>query len=121
MLRSVQDLIRRGWTSFRFRRHWPWLLLAMGLPLALPPVGSGCAGAIAWVGGLVLAFRALRWIWEPLVADAAGLRNVDPQTHLPVAKALAVAPDEIRQKIARKDRQFVYLKRQISPDQAANA
>ncbi len=27
--------------------------------------------------------------------------------------------DEIRQKIARKDRQFVYLKRQISPDQAA--
>src|SRR5919108_677902 len=26
---------------------------------------------------------------------------------------------EIRQKIARKDRQFVFLKRQISPDQAA--
>jgi cell division protein FtsI (penicillin-binding protein 3) len=30
-----------------------------------------------------------------------------------------MAPEEIRQKIARKDRQFVYLKRQISPDQAA--
>jgi cell division protein FtsI/penicillin-binding protein 2 len=36
-----------------------------------------------------------------------------------LAKALAIAPEEIRQKIARKDRQFVYLKRQISPDQAA--
>ena len=30
-----------------------------------------------------------------------------------------MAPDEIRQKIARKDRQFVFLKRQISPEQAA--
>ena len=36
-----------------------------------------------------------------------------------LARALAVPPEEIRQKIARKDRQFVYLKRQISPDQAA--
>jgi cell division protein FtsI (penicillin-binding protein 3) len=36
-----------------------------------------------------------------------------------LAKALAMDPLEIRQKIARKDRQFVYLKRQISPDQAA--
>lgn len=37
----------------------------------------------------------------------------------PLAKALAVDAAEIRQKIARKDRQFVYLKRQISPEQAA--
>jgi cell division protein FtsI (penicillin-binding protein 3) len=36
-----------------------------------------------------------------------------------LAKALAMEAAEIRQKIARKDRQFVYLKRQISPDQAA--
>ncbi len=36
-----------------------------------------------------------------------------------LATALAISPGEIRQKIARKDRQFVYLKRQISPDQAA--
>ena len=36
-----------------------------------------------------------------------------------LARALAVPADEIRQKIARKDRQFVYLKRQISPDEAA--
>ncbi len=36
-----------------------------------------------------------------------------------LAKALAIPAEEIRQKIARKDRQFVYLKRQISPDQAA--
>jgi cell division protein FtsI (penicillin-binding protein 3) len=36
-----------------------------------------------------------------------------------LARALAMPAEEIRQKIARKDRQFVYLKRQISPEQAA--
>jgi cell division protein FtsI (penicillin-binding protein 3) len=36
-----------------------------------------------------------------------------------LAKVLGVGEAEVRQKIARKDRQFVYLKRQISPDQAA--
>jgi cell division protein FtsI (penicillin-binding protein 3) len=36
-----------------------------------------------------------------------------------LARALALDPAEIRQKIARKDRQFVFLRRQISPDQAA--
>jgi serine phosphatase RsbU (regulator of sigma subunit) len=67
MLDRLQDLCRRGWAAFRFRRHWPWVLLVFGLLLALPPVGSGCAGAIAWVGGLVLVFRALRWIWDKLL------------------------------------------------------
>jgi cell division protein FtsI (penicillin-binding protein 3) len=36
-----------------------------------------------------------------------------------LAHALAMDAAEIRQKIAMKDRQFVFLKRQISPDQAA--
>jgi cell division protein FtsI (penicillin-binding protein 3) len=36
-----------------------------------------------------------------------------------LAQALGMSAEEIRQKIARKDRQFVYLKRQISPEQAA--
>ena len=36
-----------------------------------------------------------------------------------LAKALAMPVTELRQKIDRKDRQFVFLKRQISPDQAA--
>ncbi len=67
MLRSVQDLIRRGWAAFRFRRHWPWVLLALGLPLSLPPVESGCATALAWVGGLVILLRVLRWIWDKLL------------------------------------------------------
>ena len=42
----------------------------------------------------------------------------DPQVRS-LARALGMAESELRQKIARKDRQFVYLKRQISPDQAA--
>ena len=36
-----------------------------------------------------------------------------------LARALGVDAADIRQKIARKDRQFVFLRRQISPDQAA--
>src|SRR5258705_3709865 len=47
------------------------------------------------------------------------LDDVDDAHMRALAKALAMEPAEIRQKIARKDRQFVYLKRQISPDQAA--
>jgi cell division protein FtsI (penicillin-binding protein 3) len=36
-----------------------------------------------------------------------------------LAKALAMPVEDVRQKIDKKDRQFVFLKRQISPDQAA--
>lgn len=52
-------------------------------------------------------------IWvspEDFEADAAKLRSL--------AKVLAMDPAEIRQKVANKDRQFVWLKRQISPEQA---
>ena len=67
MLAGVQNLFRRGWAAFRFRRHWPWVLLALGLPLALPPVASGCAAALAWIGGIVLLTRGLRWIWDKIL------------------------------------------------------
>jgi serine phosphatase RsbU (regulator of sigma subunit) len=67
MFDAALALIRRGWTAFRFRRHWPWVLLAFGLLFALPPTGSGCAGAFAWVGGLVLVLRGLHWIWVKLL------------------------------------------------------
>jgi len=59
--------LRAAWADFRFRRHWPWVLLAFGLVLSLPPLESGCAKALAWVGGLVLLGRALRWIWDRLL------------------------------------------------------
>ena len=36
-----------------------------------------------------------------------------------LAKALGMTPAEIRQKVAHKDRQFAWVKRQISPEQAA--
>ncbi len=45
--------------------------------------------------------------------------EVDASQVAALARALAMHPEEIRQKIARKDRQFAYLKRQISPEQAA--
>lgn len=66
-MRAPLDLIRRGWAAFRFRRHWPWVLLAVGLLLGLPPAGNGCAQSLGWLGGLVLFFRGLRWIWVKLL------------------------------------------------------
>ena len=45
--------------------------------------------------------------------------DADAQQVRALAVALALPAEEIRQKIARKDRQFAYLKRQIPPDQAA--
>ena len=56
---------------------------------------------------------------ESIWATPDELDDVDDAKVRTLAKALAMSPEEIRQKIARKDRQFVYLKRQISPDQAA--
>jgi len=67
MFPSLQDLIRRGWAAFRFRRHWPWVLLILGLPLALSPVDSGCAGFLAGCGCLVILLRGLRWIWNKIL------------------------------------------------------
>jgi cell division protein FtsI (penicillin-binding protein 3) len=56
---------------------------------------------------------------ESICATPDDLAEADAAQLAALARALAMAPEEIRQKIARKDRQFVYLKRQISPDQAA--
>jgi cell division protein FtsI (penicillin-binding protein 3) len=72
-------------------------------------------GAVRDRNGQMLAVSTpVESIWaspEDLEIDAAQVRAL--------ANALGVEPEEIRQKIARKDRQFVYLKRQISPEQAA--
>ncbi len=56
---------------------------------------------------------------ESIWATPDELDDMDDARIKGLARALAMPPEEIRQKIARKDRQFVYLKRQISPDQAA--
>jgi cell division protein FtsI (penicillin-binding protein 3) len=55
---------------------------------------------------------------ESIWTSPEDLEIEEPQVRA-LAKALALPPEDIRQKIAKKDRQFVYLKRQISPDQAA--
>jgi cell division protein FtsI (penicillin-binding protein 3) len=55
---------------------------------------------------------------ESIWASPEDLEIDEPRVRA-LAKALGVDAEELRQKIARKDRQFVYLKRQISPDQAA--
>jgi cell division protein FtsI (penicillin-binding protein 3) len=45
--------------------------------------------------------------------------ELDGRTTAELAEALAMDARELRQKVANKDRQFVYLKRQIPPEQAA--
>lgn len=67
MLQSLQAFLHRAWAAFRFRRHWPWVVVGLGLLGSLPAVHSGCWPALAWSGGLVLAWRALRWIWDRLL------------------------------------------------------
>ena len=56
---------------------------------------------------------------ESICATPEDLEEAEDPQMRSLAKALGMAESELRQKIARKDRQFVYLKRQISPDQAA--
>jgi cell division protein FtsI (penicillin-binding protein 3) len=45
--------------------------------------------------------------------------EIDEGQERALARALGMPLEELRQKIDRKDRQFAFLKRQISPDQAA--
>ena len=45
--------------------------------------------------------------------------DIDDKQVAALARVLETSSAELRQKIARKDRQFVFLKRQISPEQAA--
>ena len=55
---------------------------------------------------------------ESIWASPEDLEADEPQLQA-LSRALAMPVAELRQKIARKDRQFVFLKRQISPEQAA--
>jgi len=56
---------------------------------------------------------------ESIWATPDDLEEADKAQLRSLANALGIPEGEIRQKIDRNDRQFVYLKRQISPDEAA--
>ena len=56
---------------------------------------------------------------ESICATPEEFSEADERDVAALARALGMPVDEIRQKAARKDRQFVFLKRQISPEQAA--
>jgi cell division protein FtsI (penicillin-binding protein 3) len=72
-------------------------------------------GAVKDRNGQLLAIStAVESIW----ASPDDLDGVDDAQLRALSSALGMSPHEIRQKIAKKDRQFVFLKRQISPDQA---
>jgi len=65
-------------------------------------------------GQLLAISTAVESIW----ASPDALDEADEAQLRALAEALNMDVREIRQKIAKKDRQFVFLKRQISPDQA---
>jgi len=73
-------------------------------------------GAVKDRNGQLLAISTpVESIWAvPEDLDAAEDAELRP-----LARALGMSVAEVRQKIANKDRQFAFLKRQISPDQAA--
>jgi len=56
---------------------------------------------------------------ESICATPEELGEADDGDLAALARALGMSAGEVRQKIARKDRQFVFLKRQISPERAA--
>jgi hypothetical protein len=71
--------------------RWP---MEVGLELALrvAELGPSYGTPTGFVGAFPSVYRNLGHGRFVLVPGSAGLRNVDPQTRLPVAKALAVVP-----------------------------
>jgi serine phosphatase RsbU (regulator of sigma subunit) len=67
MLRTVQDLIRRGWAAFRLRRDLPWVLFLGGLLLTARNGGGCLATGLLWLGGWVLFWRGFLWVWRKLL------------------------------------------------------
>ncbi len=64
--------------------------LATAFSIAL--MGHSYGAPTGFVGAFPSVYRNLGHGRFALVPGSAGLRNIDPQTHLPVAKALAVVP-----------------------------
>jgi hypothetical protein len=71
--------------------RWP---TGMGLDLALrvAELGPSYGTPTGFVGAFPSVYRNLGNGRFSLVSDSAGLRNIDPDTGMPVAKALAVVP-----------------------------
>ena len=66
-------------------------------------------------GQLLAISTAVESIW----AAPDDMEDLEGAQLRSLAGALGMSPGEVRQKVANKDRQFVFLKRQISPEQAA--
>ncbi|HJW09658.1 MAG TPA: SpoIIE family protein phosphatase [Holophagaceae bacterium] len=52
---------------FSWKRHWPWVLVILGLALRRMPVAGGCFAAVLWIGSAVLVSQALAWAWRKLL------------------------------------------------------
>ena len=65
-LTELPARLRSLWGAFHFRRHLPWLLLVLGLVFWAFDA-QGRSNALFWIGGLVLAMRGLRWVWDRLL------------------------------------------------------
>ena len=64
----------------------------LGTAFGIAQMGHSYGAPNGFMGAFPSVYRNLGNGRFALVPGAAGLRNIDPQTHLPVAKALAVVP-----------------------------
>ena len=71
--------------------RWP-MEVGLALALRVAELGPSYGTPTGFVGAFPSVYRNLGHGHFALVQGAAGLRNLDPQTRLPVAKALAVVP-----------------------------
>lgn len=69
--------------------RWP-MEVGLGLALRVADLGPSYGTPTGFIGAFPSVYRNLGHGRFALVPGSAGLRNLDPQTHLPVAKALAV-------------------------------
>ena len=66
-VQSLKDRLRAGWKAFSLRRHWPWACVAAGLLLVVLRQGGCLSGLLLWIGGPVLLYRGLTWLWRRLL------------------------------------------------------
>ena len=64
---SLKEGLHAAWGRYRFRRHWPQTFVALGLALVWVGQGGCLSGSLLTAGLLVLAVRAVGWLWRRLL------------------------------------------------------
>ncbi len=63
----LKEGLRTAWARYRFRQHWPQTFVGLGLILLWAGQGGCLPGLLLWIGGPVLVYRFLSWLWRRLL------------------------------------------------------